>query len=32
VNVSRTEKDVRVTIIFHTEEKLQEFFEMINSA
>ncbi len=32
VNVSRTEKDVRVTIIFHTEEKLQEFFELINSA
>ena len=32
VNVLRTEKDVRVTIIFHTEEKLQEFFDLINSA
>jgi ParB family transcriptional regulator, chromosome partitioning protein len=32
VNVLRTERDVRVTIIFHTEEKLQEFFDLINSA
>jgi len=32
VNVLRTDKDVRVTIIFHTEEKLQEFFDLINSA
>src|SRR5215211_806478 len=31
VNVLRTDKDVRVTIIFHTEEKLQEFFDLINS-
>jgi ParB family chromosome partitioning protein len=32
VNVARTEKEVRVTIVFHTSEKLQEFFELLNSA
>lgn len=32
VNISRTDKDVRVTIVFHTDEKLQEFFDLINSA
>jgi ParB family chromosome partitioning protein len=32
VSVLRTDKEVRVTIIFHTEEKLQEFFDLINSA
>ena len=31
VNISRTDKDVRVTIVFHTNEKLQEFFDLLNS-
>ncbi len=32
VQLSRTEKDLRVTIVFHTDEKLQEFFDMLRSA
>lgn len=31
VQLSRTEKDLRVTIVFHTDEKLQEFFDMLRS-
>ena len=31
VNLVRNEKDLRVTIIFHTEEKLQEFFDLLNA-
>jgi ParB family transcriptional regulator, chromosome partitioning protein len=31
VNLARNEKDLRVTIIFHTEEKLQEFFDLLNA-
>ncbi len=31
VSIMRTERDLRVTIVFHTEEKLQEFFDMLNS-
>jgi ParB family chromosome partitioning protein len=30
VNLTRTDKDLRVTIVFHTEEKLQEFFDWLN--
>jgi len=30
VHIARTEKDLRVTIIFHTDEKLQEFFDLLN--
>jgi ParB family chromosome partitioning protein len=30
VNLARTEKDLRITIIFHTDEKLQEFFDLLN--
>jgi ParB family chromosome partitioning protein len=30
VSIVRTEKDLRVTIVFHTEEKLQEFFDVLN--
>jgi ParB family chromosome partitioning protein len=30
VSLSRTDRELRVTIAFHTEEKLQEFFEWIN--
>lgn len=32
VSLNRTDKDVRVTIVFHTEEKLQEFFDLLNTA
>lgn len=32
VQLARTEKDLRITIVFHTEEKLQEFFDMLRSA
>lgn len=32
VQLSRTEKDLRVTIVFHTDEKLQEFFDLLRSA
>lgn len=31
VNLARNERDVRVTITFHTEEKLQEFFDLLNA-
>jgi ParB family transcriptional regulator, chromosome partitioning protein len=31
VNLARTDKDLRVTIIFHTDEKLQEFFDLLNA-
>jgi ParB family transcriptional regulator, chromosome partitioning protein len=30
VSIARTDKTLRVTIVFHTEEKLQEFFDMLN--
>jgi len=30
VSMTRTDKTLRVTIIFHTDEKLQEFFDMLN--
>ena len=31
VSLARTDKDLRVTIIFHTDEKLQEFFDLLNA-
>src|SRR5262245_17456257 len=31
VSLTRSEKDLRVTITFHSEEKLQEFFDLLNS-
>jgi ParB family chromosome partitioning protein len=31
VNLARSDKDLRVTITFHTEEKLQEFFDLLNA-
>ena len=31
VSLARTDKDLRVTIIFHTNEKLQEFFDLLNA-
>jgi ParB family chromosome partitioning protein len=31
VKLARGERDLRVTITFHTEEKLQEFFDMLNA-
>jgi ParB family transcriptional regulator, chromosome partitioning protein len=31
VNLARTDKDLRVTIVFHTDEKLQEFFDLLNA-
>jgi ParB family transcriptional regulator, chromosome partitioning protein len=31
VSLARSDKDLRVTIIFHTEEKLQEFFDLLNA-
>jgi ParB family transcriptional regulator, chromosome partitioning protein len=31
VNLARGDRDLRVTIVFHTEEKLQEFFDLLNS-
>jgi ParB family chromosome partitioning protein len=31
VNLARNEKDLRVTIIFHSEEKLQEFFDLLSA-
>ena len=30
VSIARTDKELRVTIVFHTEEKLQEFFDVLN--
>ena len=32
VKLARTDKDLRVTIVFHTEESLQAFFDMLNAA
>lgn len=32
VQLARTDKDLRVTIVFHTEEKLQEFFDLLRIA
>ena len=32
VSIARTNKDLRVTIIFHDDEKLQEFFDLLNAA
>ncbi|MFL5807330.1 MAG: ParB/RepB/Spo0J family partition protein [Roseiflexaceae bacterium] len=31
VSLARSDKDLRVTITFHTEEKLQEFFDLLNA-
>jgi ParB family transcriptional regulator, chromosome partitioning protein len=31
VNLARTDKDLRVTIVFYTNEKLQEFFDLLNA-
>ena len=31
VSMTRTDKDLRVTIVFHTNEKLQEFFDLLNA-
>jgi ParB family transcriptional regulator, chromosome partitioning protein len=31
VTFNRTERELRITIAFHTEEKLQEFFDWINN-
>lgn len=31
VSLARTDKDLRVTIVFHTNEKLQEFFDLLNA-
>jgi len=31
VKLARTEKDLRVTIVFHTDESLQAFFDMLNA-
>ena len=31
VKLARTDKDLRVTIVFHTEESLQAFFDMLNA-
>ena len=30
VTLTRSSKDLRVTIVFHSEEKLQEFFDLLN--
>jgi ParB family chromosome partitioning protein len=32
VSIARTDKELRVTIVFHTDEKLQEFFDGLNGA
>lgn len=32
VTVVRSEKEVRVTVVFHTEEKLNEFFDLLNAS
>jgi ParB family chromosome partitioning protein len=32
VSLARSDKDLRVTIVFHTEEKLQEFFDLLNAS
>jgi ParB family transcriptional regulator, chromosome partitioning protein len=31
ISFARTDKDLRVTIVFHTDEKLQEFFDLLNA-
>lgn len=31
VSINRSDRELRITIAFHTEEKLQEFFDWINS-
>jgi ParB family chromosome partitioning protein len=31
VSLARSDRDLRVTIVFHTEEKLQEFFDLLNA-
>ncbi len=31
VSLVRSDKDLRVTIVFHTDEKLQEFFDLLNA-
>jgi ParB family chromosome partitioning protein len=31
VSLARTDKDLRVTIVFHTNDKLQEFFDLLNA-
>jgi ParB family transcriptional regulator, chromosome partitioning protein len=31
VSLARTDKHLRVTIVFHTDEKLQEFFDLLNA-
>lgn len=31
VTIARTERDLRVTIVFHTDEKMQEFFDRLSS-
>lgn len=31
VSLARNDRDLRVTITFHTEEKLQEFFDLLNA-
>ena len=31
VSLARTDKDLRITIVFHTDEKLQEFFDLLNA-
>jgi ParB family transcriptional regulator, chromosome partitioning protein len=31
VSLARSDKDLRVTIVFHTDEKLQEFFDLLNA-
>jgi ParB family chromosome partitioning protein len=31
VNLARTEKELRVTIFFHTDEKFQEFLDLLNA-
>ncbi|HEU5102274.1 MAG TPA: ParB/RepB/Spo0J family partition protein [Roseiflexaceae bacterium] len=32
VHLTRTDNDLRVTIVFHTDEKVQEFFDLLNAA
>ena len=31
VHLARTDNDLRITIVFHTDEKLQEFFDLLNA-
>jgi ParB family chromosome partitioning protein len=32
VSITRSDRDLRVTIVFHTDEKLQEFFDLLNAS